>query len=191
MDLTFRFKVLSHFILVAMILSSVSRLFMLVTHLFLISLMLWFFCWITCSHRRTHTRWADSVMRICRSLTIPVSVCHPWFSSFGSGWLILMMLLHPSIIPSVMFGSWIHVSAWPDVDVLGSWECMPLFIASVQGLVDIAHWLLDHGACMESVDAQTNRLFTPLHVAADHGYLKVAQTLIEHNVNINSWTDVG
>ena len=83
-DLTFRFEVLSRFILVAMILSSVSRLFMFVTHLFFISLMVWFFCWITRSHRRTHTRWADSVMRICRSLTAPDSERRLWFSSFSS-----------------------------------------------------------------------------------------------------------
>ena len=72
-DLTFLIDVLSHFTLVAMILSSVSHLFILATHLVLISFMLWSFCWITCSHLRTHIRWADSVRRICRSLTAPVS----------------------------------------------------------------------------------------------------------------------
>ena len=72
-DLTFLIDVLSRFTLVAMILSSMSRLFILATHLVLISFVLWSFCWITRLHLRTHIRWADSVRRICRSLTTPVS----------------------------------------------------------------------------------------------------------------------
>ena len=95
------------FIFVAVILSLVSLLLMLLSHLVWISFSVWCLCWMTCSHRNTHIRWANSVSRICRSLTAPPSVCLPCCSSFGCwGWLMLMMPPHPRMIPSVISGHW-------------------------------------------------------------------------------------
>ena len=95
------------FIFVVVILSSVSLLLMLLSHLVWISFSVWCLCWMTCSHRNTHIRWADSVSRICRSLTALPSVCLPCCSSFGCwGWLMLVMPPHPRMIPSVILGHW-------------------------------------------------------------------------------------
>ena len=93
------------FIFVAVILSLVSLLLMLLSHLVWISFSVWCLCWMTRSHRNTHIRWADSVSRICRSLTAPPSVRLPCCSSFGCwGWLMLVMPPHPRMIPSVISG---------------------------------------------------------------------------------------
>jgi ankyrin repeat protein len=79
-----------------------------------------------------------------------------------------------------------------DVDVLGNEECTAL-IACVHGIpdngfVDIAHWLLNHGA---GVNAQEMWLYTALHRAAESGRLQVVQLLIEHNADIHARTKSG
>ena len=80
----------------------------------------------------------------------------------------------------------IYVSAWPDVDVLGSWECTPLFIASVQG--PRGHYA--HVWMPRPTDSLLHFTLQPIMVLF-YGHLQVAQTLIEHNANINIQTDVG
>ena len=104
-DFTLLIVVLSRFIIVAMILSSVSLLFMFFVHLVVISLVSWVFPWITRSHLSTHTKWADSVMRICSSRAAPAEVCGLRFpSSFMFGRSLFWMLPHPRIIPSEISG---------------------------------------------------------------------------------------
>ena len=104
-DFTLCIKALSRFITVAIILSSVSRLFMLLNHLVLISLAVCVFSWITCSHLRTQIRWVDSVRSICSSLAVPAPMhVSQLFSSFGLGRLFLSILPHPRMIPSDISG---------------------------------------------------------------------------------------
>ena len=62
---------LLRFILVAMILSLVSLMFIVRSHLFLISQSLCSFPWITLSQRITHIKWADLEMRIWRRREAP------------------------------------------------------------------------------------------------------------------------
>ena len=62
---------MSLLIFVAVILSSVSRLFITRCHLFSISLSVWLAFWITLSQRSTHIKCSASEIRICNSLLIP------------------------------------------------------------------------------------------------------------------------
>ena len=94
-------------ILVAMILSSVSLLLMLWSHLRSIS---WSECsvrWITRSHLITHIRCADSDIRILKSLFFPARFClrarsASWSFVFaGSG---MERFPHPRIVPMSIWG---------------------------------------------------------------------------------------
>ena len=101
---TFCIVFLSRLIFVAVILSSVSLLFMLLSHLALISSSLWCFCCMTRSHLNTHMRCAASVIRICSSLTAPLSDHLPLSSfQFGRG-AIVAMPPQPSMIPMDISG---------------------------------------------------------------------------------------
>jgi len=59
-------------------------------------------------------------------------------------------------------------------------DMTPLHIASGEGHLDIARFLVDHGA---NVAAQGRNGATPLHVASLNGRLDLAQFLVEHGAN--------
>jgi hypothetical protein len=63
--------VLSCMIFVAVILSHVSHLLIFLCHLVFISSSVCSSLWIILSHLRTHMRWADSDIRICRRCVLP------------------------------------------------------------------------------------------------------------------------
>jgi ankyrin repeat protein len=59
----------------------------------------------------------------------------------------------------------------------------PLHAASDRGIVEIARWLLDHGANPNSQEYDHS---TPLHLAAAQGHLELVLTLLEHGVDLNA-----
>jgi ankyrin repeat protein len=77
-----------------------------------------------------------------------------------------------------------------DVNVRGLWKNTPLIAASSDWRTDIniVHWLLDHGAELNSRQFQGN---TALHLAARYGYFEAAQTLLEHGADINALNNDG
>ena len=113
---------------VAVILSSVSLLFIALSHLDVASSFEWVISWITLSHQRTHIRWAASEINICRSRVAPLCFTEgPVFWLFLLSWLASAVLRHkhPSIVPRLisghrmsvcghMFFAWFQtVEAWP------------------------------------------------------------------------------
>ena len=88
------------------ILSAVSLSFIAWSHLVLIACLSRFFSWITCSHLNTHTRWAASDIRICRSRRVARSwgvecaLCSSRFR-FLAGRVKAPVA---RMVPSVMFG---------------------------------------------------------------------------------------
>ena len=75
------------------------------------------------------------------------------------------------------------------VDVTGQFRRTPLFSASVDGLTDVARWLLDHGADANWQQPQDHS--TPIIVAACRGRLGVVRTLLAHGVRVNFADDDG
>jgi ankyrin repeat protein len=75
-----------------------------------------------------------------------------------------------------------------DVNFLGNGEGMLLHVASRDGLVGTARWLLNHGA---DANAQTDIGWTPLHIAALNKRLEIVQMLLEHNADIHTQNDTG
>ena len=77
-----------------------------------------------------------------------------------------------------------------DIHVRGHWNRTLLHAAVLdrEGLVDVAQWLLSHGA---DVDAQQDELWTSLHLATYHGRFEVAKVLVEHDADINSLSESG
>ncbi|KAH9171606.1 hypothetical protein EDB89DRAFT_1817517, partial [Lactarius sanguifluus] len=64
----------------------------------------------------------------------------------------------------------------------------PLHAASKDGLVDVALWLLDHGA---DANPKENDHSTPLHLAAASGHLELVRTLLGHGADVNAVTKDG
>ena len=70
-----------------------------------------------------------------------------------------------------------------DVTTLGLWGRTPLLFASYWGHLEVARWLIDHSA-----DVNTKALGdhqTSLHLAASRGHLDIVRMLFEHNADIN------
>ena len=74
------------------------------------------------------------------------------------------------------------------VDVRGRAAKTSLYVASIDGSVDIIRWLLNHGA---DANARTSYLGTPLYIAAYYMYLDAVQVLLEHNADLNSQDNSG
>jgi ankyrin repeat protein len=75
------------------------------------------------------------------------------------------------------------------VDVHGRWEYTPLHVLHLSGDVDIARWLLDHGA---DVNSRNDVLWTPLYVAASFSlHLGSIQVLLEYNADTNLQDNTG
>ena len=76
------------------------------------------------------------------------------------------------------------------VGVRGTREETPLckIIRFDEEATDAIQFLLERGA---DVDVRQEYLWTPLHLAADMGNLKVAQVLLEHHADVNSQTSEG
>ena len=60
--------------------------------------------------------------------------------------------------------------------------------AALNGFVDVATFLMDRGANIES---QSNTLSTPLHVAAEHGHVKMVRALLGRNANVHHLNVIG
>jgi len=60
------------------------------------------------------------------------------------------------------------------------YELTPLHLASREGRLDVARFLVEHGA---NVAAQDQCGSTPLHEASERGHLDVARFLVEHGAN--------
>jgi len=78
-----------------------------------------------------------------------------------------------------------------NVDVRGTSGQTPLHNAvqwSHNTVVDAVQFLLTHGA---EVNAQRGDLCTPLHLVANTGELRVAQTLLEHTADVHSRNNKG
>jgi len=101
----------SHLILVAIILSSVSRVLIALSQCILISLSLW--AWsgfpMTHLHLSAHMRCATLDRRICRRWLTPCILCHWWGLSPSSrfscrSWFGGVIEPHPRIVPMLMTG---------------------------------------------------------------------------------------
>lgn len=111
--------------LIAVNLSSVSRLFIARVHRRAASALVVVFSWITRSHWRTHMRYANSDIRICRSRAAPFGYVTLLLSSAGGARFIgNFMLPHPRMVPRLISGhrlfAWGHVSLarvhmWEDI----------------------------------------------------------------------------
>jgi len=71
-----------------------------------------------------------------------------------------------------------------DVRVRGNMEWTLLHLASLEGLVDAALWLLNHGADANAGD--NDKGWTPLHLAARAKCLEIVQMLLEHHADIHA-----
>ena len=127
-------------IFVAAILSHVSLSFIFLSHLALISSSEWTSSWIILSHRRTHIRWADSEMSICRRRVFPFwTVLVRGFLSFCSwGLFLFTMFRHPipSIIPILMSG---HGVSWCGHAFLARFQMIRFGLASHR----VSMWFID------------------------------------------------
>ncbi|KAH8983638.1 ankyrin repeat-containing domain protein [Lactarius akahatsu] len=65
---------------------------------------------------------------------------------------------------------------------VGHRGCTLLHATSRAGLTDVAIWLINIGA---NVNSQQDDHTTPLHLAAGNGHLGVVQTLLAHNADVN------
>jgi len=72
----------------------------------------------------------------------------------------------------------------PDINA-GYDGLSPLYGASLNGQVDSARILLDHGAHVNAKATGRND-FTPLHCASYFGHLELTQLLLEHGANLNA-----
>ena len=68
------------------------------------------------------------------------------------------------------------------VDALGHYRETPLQGVSANGLIDVARWLLDHGADANWQPFPDN---TPLMLAAVNGHLELVRMLFGHGAGIN------
>ena len=104
-------------IFVAIILSSVSLVFMTRSHLWCVSFVVCECSWMTRSHLRTHMRCADSEIRIWRSRFAPsVVFLGGWRASLGGLAALaagMVRLPQPMIIPMEISGQW--VGSWGHV----------------------------------------------------------------------------
>ena len=74
-------------------------------------------------------------------------------------------------------------TVWSQTDLA---TARPLHIAAYFGHLEIAKFLIDHGASVDCVD---DRLRTPLHFAAKHGRTQVVKLLIHSGTNVNALND--
>jgi ankyrin repeat protein len=75
-----------------------------------------------------------------------------------------------------------------DVNVRGNREWMLLHLASQNGSVYTARWLLNHGA---DANAQMDDGWTSLHHATFFNHLEIVRMLLEHNADIHAQSDAG
>jgi ankyrin repeat protein len=75
-----------------------------------------------------------------------------------------------------------------DVNVRGNREWMLLHLASQNGSVYTARWLLNHGA---DANAQMDDGWTSLHHATFFNHLEIVRMLLEHNADIHAQNDAG
>ena len=71
-----------------------------------------------------------------------------------------------------------------DICVRGNMERTLLHSASLDGLVDTARWLLNHGAVVNVRDNIGGS--TPLHLAAWNEHLEIVQMLLEHHSDVRA-----
>ena len=84
-----------------------------------------------------------------------------------------------------------ETESWPGINDLVSLQrdlatARPLHIAAYFGHLEIAKFLIDHGASIDGVD---DRLRTPLHLAAKEGRTQVARLLIHYGANVDALDD--
>ncbi|MDQ3290171.1 MAG: ankyrin repeat domain-containing protein [Bacteroidota bacterium] len=68
------------------------------------------------------------------------------------------------------------------------WQVQPLHSAVAARSLEIATYLLENGA---DVNSQQQHGFTPLHAAAQHGDAEMIKLLLEHKADINATTSSG
>ena len=69
-----------------------------------------------------------------------------------------------------------------DPNIKNSHEKTPLHAAAIVGHIEIARFLVKHGA---GVNVRDDKLQTPLHLAAEAGHMEVVQFLVEHGAEVN------
>ena len=84
-----------------------------------------------------------------------------------------------------------EAGSWPGVNDSVSAQtalatAKPLHIAAYYGHLEIAKFLIDHGASIDGVD---DRFRTPLHLAAKEGRTQVARLLIHSGANVDALDD--
>ena len=75
-----------------------------------------------------------------------------------------------------------------EVDFCDNLENTLLWTACIAGALDVAQWLLDHGA---DTSIPNEGLWTPVHKAAADCSLRVLKMLLEHNADIHVRTNLG
>jgi hypothetical protein len=79
-----------------------------------------------------------------------------------------------------------HVDAWPGyVNEVAPDGFTPLQLACYFGRQATALWLIEHGADIEAV-AQNDQRIRPIHAAAANGNLVVLRALLEHGADVNA-----